>query len=76
MARAQKFTLREWRLIRHKTIEQMAAAMGVSSSTYSKWERRITSVKLGDLTRILNILDVGPEQVLLLLNEGDLSNAE
>lgn len=76
MARAQKFTLREWRLIRHKTIEQMAAAMGVSSSTYSKWERRITSVKLGDLARILNILDVGPEQVLLLLNEGDLSNAE
>lgn len=72
MARNQKFSLREWRLIRHKTIEQMAEMMGVSSSTYSKWERRITSVKLGDLARILNILDVGPEQVKLLLNEGEL----
>lgn len=69
MARAEKFSLREWRNVRHLTIEQMAVRMGVSPSTYSKWERHITAVRLGDLARILNALDVGPEQVKLFLNE-------
>ncbi len=71
MARAEKFSLREWRNVRHLTIEQMSVKMGVSPSTYSKWERHITTVKLGDLARILNVLEVSPEQVKLFLNEED-----
>lgn len=71
MARAEKFSLREWRNVRHLTIEQMAVKMGVSPSTYSKWERHITTIKLGDLAQILNVLEVAPEQVKLFLNEED-----
>jgi transcriptional regulator with XRE-family HTH domain len=76
MARAEKFSLREWRNVRHLTIEQMAVKMGVSPSTYSKWERHITTVKLGDLARILNVLEVGPEQVKLFLNEEEPEDYE
>ena len=49
----------------------LISEMGVSPSTYSKWERHITTVKLGDLARILNVLEVSPEQVKLFLNEED-----
>lgn len=66
---AQRFTLEEWRKVRHKTQEDMAKALDITSRTYQKWEQSPTFIRLGDLVEILKILDIEFTQVKMNLGD-------
>ena len=52
------FTLREWRLVREKTLADMADVCGVHPNTYMAWEKDPESISIGMARKIADALDV------------------
>jgi len=51
-----RLTLREWRLAREKTVEDMADACGVHANTYRAWERDPDCISVGNAKIIAKVL--------------------
>ena len=58
-----KFTLKQWRLIKGKTIEDMATACGVHPNTYAAWEKDPGRVRVDEAMKIARTLDVDIETI-------------
>lgn len=71
-------TLKEWRVHRDLTQEQLAKKIGVPVSTYNGWEKNSDSIKIGNVLKVCNALDVSPQDVIFFNDESYLKydNAE
>jgi DNA-binding XRE family transcriptional regulator len=57
------FTLKQWRLVKELTIEQMAKACDVSTNTYSAWENDPGKVKVKNALKIAEALGVSVNEI-------------
>lgn len=55
--------MKQWRLIKGLTIEQMAKACGVSMNTYSAWEANPGKVKIDKAIMVSKALGVSIEDI-------------
>ena len=56
-------TLKQWRLIKGITQQEMADALGVSVTIYARWEHHPESIKLKNADRICEVLGENREDV-------------
>lgn len=57
-------TLKEWRVHKDLTQDQLARKVGVPVSTYNFWERNTDSIKVGNIPKICTALNVSPQDVI------------
>lgn len=57
-------TLREWRARLYKTKQDMAHLLNVHPSTYARWESKPEDIKMGDVARIITILDCEIDDII------------
>lgn len=65
MEPAMKFTLKELRARKNVTQRQVAAALGVSATTYNAWERDISGVAVGKVQAVADYFGVALGQISL-----------
>lgn len=56
-------TLKEWRVNKDLTQLELAKKIGVPQSTYNAWERNTDSIKVGNVLKICNALDIKPQDI-------------
>ena len=56
-------SLKQWRLVKEMTIEQMAKACNVSANTYSEWEKNPGKVKVNNALKIAETLGVSVNEI-------------
>lgn len=56
-------SLKQWRLVKEMTIEQMAKACNVSTNTYSEWEKNPGKVKVNNALKIAETLGVSVNEI-------------
>ncbi len=56
-------TMRQWRLAKELTINEMATACGVHPNTYAAWEKEPEKVKVQDAVVIARVLDVPVDEI-------------
>ena len=56
-------TLRQWRLARELTIDEMAAACGVHPNTYRAWEEHPEKVSVGKAVMIAEALGASVDAI-------------
>lgn len=56
-------SLKQWRLVKEMTIEQMAKACEVSTNTYSAWEDDPGKVKVRNALKIAEALGVSVNEI-------------
>lgn len=56
-------TLRQWRLVKERTINDMADACGVHPNTYALWEKNPESVKVKDALKVAEVLGVPVDEI-------------
>lgn len=57
-------TLKEWRVNKGLTQFELAKKIGVPQSTYNVWERNPDSIKVGNVVKICNALEVKPQDII------------
>ena len=62
-------TLKEWRVNKDLTQLELAKKIGVPQSTYNAWERNTDSIKVGNVLRICNALDIKPQDIIFFEEE-------
>lgn len=62
-------TLKEWRANKDLTQLELAKKIGVPASTYNAWERNPDSIKVGNVLKICNALEVKPQDVIFFKEE-------
>lgn len=58
-------TLRQWRLAKEFSKEQVADACGVHVNTYSKWEENPNVISIENFKKICNLLKVDQNDIFL-----------
>lgn len=61
----ENLNIRQVRLAKEITIEQMADALGVHPNTYANWEKNPLSITIGNAFKIANILSVSVDSIFL-----------
>lgn len=54
----RKFTLKQWRNIRERTLEDMGAAIGVHFTTVARWEKNPKKIPLEYIEEIEKYLNI------------------
>lgn len=62
-------TLKEWRVNKGLTQFELAKKIGVPASTYNVWERNPDSIKVGNVVKICNALEVNPQDIIFFDNK-------
>ena len=62
---SERLTLRQWRLAREVSIEQMAKSLGIHPNTYAAWEQEPEKIPVGKAIQISQLLDVRMEDLFL-----------
>lgn len=62
-------TLKEWRVNKGLTQFELAKKIGVPQSTYNVWERNPDSIKVGNVVKICNALEVKPQDIIFFDNK-------
>ncbi len=62
---SERLTLRQWRLAREVSIEQMAKSLGIHPNTYAAWEQEPEKIPVGKAIKITQLLDVRMEDLFL-----------
>lgn len=62
---SERLTLRQWRLAREVSIEQMAKSLGIHPNTYAAWEQKPEKIPVGEAIKITQLLDVRMEDLFL-----------
>lgn len=57
--------MKQWRLVKGLTVEQMAKACGVSANTYSAWEANPGKVKIDNAVKVARALGESIEDIFL-----------
>ena len=65
----QKFTLRQARLVREKSLQDMAKAIGVTAVTYLNYERKPEKISLDNVWKICKFLNLQPNEVDFSLSD-------
>lgn len=65
-------TLKEWRAHLNMTQKEFAGKIGVSASTYNQWENNPHSIKVGNVLKLSNALNVPPQEILFFGKESYL----
>ena len=55
--------MKQWRLVKGLTVEQMAKACGVSANTYSAWEANPGKVKIDNAVKVARALGESIEDI-------------
>lgn len=63
-------TLKQHRLVREKSLAEMAAALGVHVNTYMRWEAMPETVKVVDAIKIAKVLNVSVDEIVFAI-EGE-----
>ena len=58
-----RLTLRQWRLVKELTIEDMAAACGVHPNTYAAWEKAPGKISVDNAITIAKVLGVSVDAI-------------
>lgn len=61
-----QLTLREWRRLRNKTLQQMADVCGTNINTYHRWEQSPEKIKINNMLAILKELDISMDNVIFM----------
>ena len=62
---SEKLTLRQWRLAREVSMDQMAKSLDIHPNTYAAWEQEPEKIPIGKALKITQILDVRLEDIFL-----------
>ena len=58
-------TLRQWRLAKEYSKEQVANVCGVHVNTYSKWEENPKTISIDNFKKICNLLNIELKDIFL-----------
>lgn len=62
---SEKLTLRQWRLAREVSMDQMAKSLDIHPNTYAAWEQEPEKIPIGKALKITQLLDVRLEDIFL-----------
>ena len=62
-----KLSIKQWRLLKELTIEQMATACNVSTNTYSAWETNPGKIKIDNALKIAEALGISINDIFFSL---------
>lgn len=62
---SERLTLRQWRLAREVSMDQMAKSLGIHPNTYAAWEQEPEKIPVGKAIKITQLLDVRMEDLFL-----------
>ena len=62
---SERLTLRQWRLAREVSMEQMAKSLDIHPNTYAAWEQEPEKIPVGKAIKITQLLDVRLEDLFL-----------
>ena len=62
---SEKLTLRQWRLAREVSMDQMAKGLGIHPNTYAAWEQEPEKIPIGKALKITQLLDIRLEDLFL-----------
>ena len=62
---SEKLTLRQWRLAREVSMDQMAKGLGIHPNTYAAWEQEPEKIPIGTALKITQLLDIRLEDLFL-----------
>lgn len=65
----EQMTLRQWRGYREKTQTDMAKSIGVSLSTYRRYEECVAKVQVGRLCKIADVLRCGINDIKVFVGK-------
>ena len=61
-------TIKQIRLAKEITIQQMAKRLGVHPNTYAAWEKEPLTITIGNAFKIAEIFEVSVDDIFLPLN--------
>lgn len=64
-----KLTIKQWRLIRGKTQEEVANACGVAIPTIREWENNPEKITLAKLFKLFALYNITFEDIIFLPND-------
>lgn len=59
-----KLTLKQWRVIKGYSQEDLAKLIGVSTNTYGSWERDSENITIKNLKIIAEVLEITVEDLI------------
>ena len=59
----QRYTLRQWRKLNDKTMQEMADFLDISTKTYAHMEKNIRKAKLEKVILAARLLGINTEQI-------------
>lgn len=62
----EKLTLRQWRLAKELTIEDMATACGVHPNTYAAWEKAPGKISVDKALTIAKVFGVSVDAIFFV----------
>lgn len=62
---SERLTLRQWRLAREVSMDQMAKSLDIHPNTYAAWEQEPEKIPVGKAIKITQLLDVRLEDLFL-----------